>query len=59
MKLRNGKKYIFKTRTKKKEVMPEYVKKIIDYIKRNFAYSGIEIIQTDYKVVKCQSRPKR
>ena len=39
--------------------MPEYVKNIIDYIKQDFARAGLEIIQTDYKVVKYQSRPRR
>ena len=38
--------------------MPGYVKKIIDYIKQDFAGAGLEIIQTDYKVVKGQNRPR-
>ena len=57
MELRNGKKYFFKQKSKKK-VMPGYVKKIIDYIKQDFAGAGLEIIQTDYKVVKGQNRPR-
>ena len=58
MELRNGKKYFFKHKSKKK-IMPEYVKNIINYIKQDFARAGLEIIQTDYKVVKYQSRPRR
>ena len=58
MELRNGKKYFLITNQKKK-TMPKYVKKIMDYIKQDFARAGLEIIQTNYEVVKCQSRPRR
>ena len=45
MELRNGKKYFFKHKPKKKMV-PEYVKNIINYLKEDFARAGLEIIET-------------
>ena len=57
MELRSGKKYFFKHKPKK-EIMPEYVKNI-NYLKEDFARAGLEIIQTDYRVIKYQSRPRR
>ena len=60
MELRNGKKYFFKHKPKK-EVVPEYVKNTINYLKADFARAGLEIIQTDYRVIKYKPkrRPKR
>ena len=59
MKLRNGKNYVFKHKTKKQKTMPEYINEIIDCITQEFALAGLKIIETDYKVVKYQDRPKQ
>ena len=47
MELRNGKKYSFKSKSKKYK-MPKYIKDIINYLKQDFDTAGLELIQTDY-----------
>ena len=51
MELRNGKKYSFKSKSKKYK-MPKYIKDIINYLKQDFNTAGLELIQTDYCTLK-------
>ena len=46
MELRNGKKYFFKTKPKKK--IPKYIQNFVDYLSQDFIGTGYELILEDY-----------
>ena len=58
MKLRSGKEYFFKSKYEQLPIkvdddkVPNFIKKIVEYLTTQFAYAGFELYDTEYRVIK-------
>ena len=55
MKLRSGKEYFFKSKSKYKQLpdndtISNFIKKIVEYLTTQFAYAGFELYEIEYSI---------